>query len=184
MWGKQRCWAATATPALWLPLCQCAALQKPPPLFQLFSLVTFKAVLPTLKRRGRRNPDTYQDFCFESRVFPAVIRLGQWDAEETQPLSVPGSSCWGAWGTVLVPGTQSFVDSTIKCYGILICSLLIFHFLNFWHSDAILSKRLPGDMNTFLKLKVWLPKHFLRISSLAPIPFPREGMGLQCVRWF
>lgn len=35
----------------------------------------------------------YQDFCFESRGFPAVIWLGQWDTEETQPHAVPGSSC-------------------------------------------------------------------------------------------
>lgn len=106
-----------------------------------------------------------------------------WDAEEIQPPSVPCCSCWGAWGTVLVPGTQHFVDSTIKCYGILICSLLIFHFLNFWHSDAILSKTLPGDMNTFLELKVWLTKLFPRISSLTPIPFPREGLGLLWGPW-
>lgn len=138
---------------------QCAALQKSHPLFPLFSLVTFKTVLQTLKRKGRRNPDTYQDFCFESRVFPAGT------AGQAQPLSVPGCNCWGAWGTVLVPGTQRFVDSTIKCYGILICSLLIFHFLNFWHSYAVLLKRLPGVMNIFLELKVWLAKHFPSISS-------------------
>lgn len=136
----------------------------------------FKTVLQTFKKEGSRNPDVYQDFCFESRGLPAVIWLGQWDTEETQPFSVLGCGCWSAWGTVLVPGTQRFVDSTIKCYGILICSLLIFPFLDFWHSDAILLKRLPGDMNTFLELEVWLAKHFPRISSLTPIPVLREGL--------
>lgn len=178
MWGKQWCWAVTETPALCFPLCQCAALQKPHPLFHLFSLITFRTVLQTFKRKGRRNSDVYQDFCFESLVFPAVIWLGQGDTEETQSLSVLGRGCWGAWGTVLVPGTRSFVDSTIKCNGILICSLFMFHFHNFWHSDAILLKRLPEDVNTFLELEMWLAKHFPSISSLTPIPFPREGLGL------
>lgn len=97
---------------------------------------------------------------------------GLWGVSE-----VPGSGCWGAWGTAFVPRTPRFVDSTIKCYGILICYLLIFHFLRFWHSDPILMKRLPWDMNTLLELKVGLAKHFPRISSLTPDSFPREGMG-------
>lgn len=54
---------------------------------------------------------------------------GRWEVS-----AVPGSSCWGAWGTAFVPGMPRFVDSTIKCYRILICYLLIFHFLCFWHS--------------------------------------------------
>lgn len=91
--------------------------------------------------------------------------------------AVPGSSCWGAWGTASTLGTPHFVDSTIKCYGILICYLLIFHFLHFWHSDPILMKRLPQDMNAFLELKVGLAKHFPRMSSFTPGPFPREGVG-------
>lgn len=90
---------------------------------------------------------------------------------------VLGSSFCGAWGTAFVPGTPCFVDSAIKCYGILICYLLIFHFLQFWHADLILMKRLPWDMNTFLELRVGLSKHFPRISSLTPVSFPRERVG-------
>lgn len=136
-----------------------------------------------IKKERKENPWHVPGFLHWVSCVPSCHSAGTVGAGETQPLSVRGCSCWGAWGTVLVPGTQRFVDSTIKCYGILICSLVIFHFLNFWHSDAILLKRLPGDINTFLELKMWLAKNFPRISSLTPIPFPREGLGLLWGLW-
>ena len=41
--------------------------------------------MQTLKKKEMRNPDVCQDFCFDSWWFPAAVRLGQRDAEESQP---------------------------------------------------------------------------------------------------
>lgn len=36
------------------------------------------------KKKDTRNPDVRRDFCFESRRFPAAIRLGPRDSEASQ----------------------------------------------------------------------------------------------------